>query len=172
MWRTEHRHAGNAAFVAALSWQDLCKNKKKKEKKKEMGGTNDWAPCSYEWKDAFTSVPVIKNGSVSVISRLGGNKFFRWIRSQIDEQLSYLCLDKSHCSESKVAKTSCLQHCDCVFLRQADPDRLWPLGRRDVFGQIGVIHWRRLLHRLRFQRRHPAAVVLERAAPHYRRQSQ
>lgn len=58
----------------------------------------------------------------------------------------------------------------CPLRRKAHPDRVWPLGRRDVSGQVGVLHRRRLLHRVRLQRRHSSSVVLEWKTPYYRGQ--
>lgn len=51
--------------------------------------------------------------------------------------------------------------------REAHTDCFWPLGRGDVSGQVWVVHRRRLLHRVRLQRRHSSPVVLERQTPHY-----
>lgn len=59
-----------------------------------------------------------------------------------------------------------------ILFRQAYTDRFWALGRGDVSGQIRVLHWRRLLHRLWVQGCYTPAVVLEWTAPHNRRQSQ
>ena len=54
--------------------------------------------------------------------------------------------------------------------RKADPDSFWPLGCGDMSGPIRVLHRRRLLHRVRLQRRYSTSVVLERTTPHYRGQ--
>ena len=56
--------------------------------------------------------------------------------------------------------------------RKADPDSFWPLGCCDVSGQVRVLHWRGLLHRVGLQRCHSSSVVLEWKAPHHRGQPQ